>query len=196
MQQIIGEKKMRKMTDADRDFLATIQTDMDDNLYMIVDTKVIYGNEDGDSAIVVDHDGDYPVYSFDDPEPFKEYLTNVANDYFGEETRVEIDRFESVKIYRLNEYDDTIIDFFSIYDLEEWLKDAGEKVRRTTVDYIPQMPKNPVFFTKKAAEQHLHDEAHHYSERARIVPCNWFRNPELEKVVDILRSVDWKKEKE
>ena len=47
------------------------------------------------------------------------------------------------------------------------------------------------FLTKKSAEEHLKQNAHHYSNEARAYALSAWRNPVYEKLISIIKTTDW-----
>lgn len=47
------------------------------------------------------------------------------------------------------------------------------------------------FLTKKSAEEHLKQNAHHYSYEARVYALSAWRNPVFERLIDIIKTTNW-----
>ena len=50
------------------------------------------------------------------------------------------------------------------------------------------------FLTKKSAEEHLKQNAHHYSKDARAYALSAWRNPVYEKLINIIKTTNWEEE--
>ena len=48
------------------------------------------------------------------------------------------------------------------------------------------------FLTKKSAEEHLKQNAHHYSKEARSYALSALRNPVFERLINIIKNTNWK----
>ncbi len=47
------------------------------------------------------------------------------------------------------------------------------------------------FLTKKSAEEHLKQNAHHYTKEARAYALSAWRNPVCEKLINIIKTTNW-----
>lgn len=47
------------------------------------------------------------------------------------------------------------------------------------------------FLTKKSAEEHLKQNAHHYSKEARAYALSAWRNPVYERLINIIKTTNW-----
>ena len=47
------------------------------------------------------------------------------------------------------------------------------------------------FLTKKSAEEHLQQNAHHYSKEARAYALSAWRNPVYERLINIIKTTNW-----
>lgn len=119
------------------------------------------------------------------------------------------DGFDTVKIYdneggcfeTLEEMKDYIIENLEEFDLEE----EKETIKGYGIDEIVEIYKEQKFYvsyghyekelknaflTMKSAEQHLEENSHHYHEKAHVYVSYGWRNPELEKLLNIIEKFD------
>lgn len=123
------------------------------------------------------------------------------NDYF--------DGFDTVRVYdnegncleTLDEMKDYIIE-----NLEEMgLEEEKETIKSYGIDEIIEIYKaakyhvsfghyerelKNAFLTMKSAEEHLKENSHHYHEKAHVYVSYGWRNPELEKLLNIIEKFD------
>lgn len=81
----------------------------------------------------------------------------------------------------------------------EFLKELGHELKTQNrmatakpvfYQIIDDDGKQGAFLTMKSAEKHLEENRHHYREEAHIYVSHAFRNPELEKLLDIIEKFD------
>ena len=75
------------------------------------------------------------------------------------------------------------------YDIDEIVEIYKESEFNISYGHHERELKN-AFLTKKSAEQHLEENRHHYHEKAHVYVSYAWRNPELEKLLDILEKFD------
>ena len=118
------------------------------------------------------------------------------------------DGFDTVKIYdkegdcleTLEDMQDYIIENPEEFDVEE-----KEAIKSYGIDEIVEIYKESKFYvsyghyekelknaflTMKSAEQHLKENSHHYHEKAHVYVSYCWRNPELERLLDIIEKFD------
>lgn len=117
------------------------------------------------------------------------------------------DGFDEIRIYdndgnvleNLEEMRENIIKNLEMFEIEEQkvkdycideiislYKEAGYSV---SYGHYEKVLKNG-FLTMKSAEEHLQANKHHYHEKAHIFVSYAWRNPELEKLLEIIEKLD------
>lgn len=177
-----------KITPDEIEFLKSLQKEMNtqDDLsqanpryWVIRDLKRIYGqnmnNPDG-----------YAFYPVDDcGEAFElQSATLEEND------------IASITDYFIDNYDNDFKkeDFANITDLDslkELLEEKGYEDSFAVLEYEIYPVYSGFFLTHKMAETHLRNNAHHYDKEATTYAMTTWRNPEADKLYQILQSVDF-----
>lgn len=133
--------------------------------------------------------GDFYEFHDSDRDYSKEEFIEELFDYY--DLKKGLNEYK-VKSEMLNETDPDSILFIA----EESFKDFDSEdygIAYYNLEFSEHRNVKSPFLTRKSAEQHLQANAHHYSKDA-FVYCNYaFRNPELERLVKILKNTDWSK---
>lgn len=99
------------------------------------------------------------------------------------ETKQEIE--DAVNEYKEWDEHTTKFNFLYDYEIEEMLEDAGYN----KIYYEYEHVYTNAFLTEKACKEHIKANKHHYNEGVDFL-SHAFRNPELEKVMEFLCSLD------
>lgn len=111
-----------------------------------------------------DIDGEYGVFLTDDWEFYDE---------------------ESLQEYIKDKYEVEISEFL---EMLEFLDE--KKISYTEARGIEKIENKGAFLTKKAAQEHFDDNDYHYGEDSYIYCNHGWRNPELEKLLEIIEKFD------
>ena len=77
-------------------------------------------------------------------------------------------------------------------DVAEWLDDCGYPEYKTIpYKYIQKIYPDTMFLTEKDAREHLKANDHHYDDAAHTYAMTAWRNPRLEKLLQILQQVEF-----
>lgn len=143
-----------------------------DPVYWMIQDQENNFTDDGEYTMFFNEDGEelYNTYyelDKDNLEDFKEYITNNF--------RLDEDELEYLKRMEDNA------------DLEEfiYLYDVDINKRMFTRDYFISYSTGP-FLTKEGAKQHLKDNYYHYSKNARTYGLVGWRNPDFQKLMEII----------
>lgn len=80
----------------------------------------------------------------------------------------------------------------NLQDIQNWLEGFGyDEYVIISYKYVPKIYENTMFLTQKDAEDHLRSNDYHYSSDAHTYAMTAWRSPAVEKLVNILQTVDW-----
>ncbi len=144
--------------------------------WMIQDEKNVF-TDDGEYTVFFDDDGNGEIYNTYN-NCGKEQL-NELKEYMIDNCDITYDEVEEIK---------GIHDNNSLFNFIEW-HDIDINSRRFTREYFISYSSGP-FLTKKAAKQHLKDNYYHYSKNARTYGLVGWRNPEFERLMEIVEKFD------
>lgn len=177
-----------KITPDEIQFLKSLQKEMntqdtlsqaDPRYWVIRDLKKIYGehmnNPDG-----------YTFYCIDDCQDVFEFKSTTLED----------DEIAYVASYFTDNYNNDFKkeDFANVTDLDslkELLDEKGYGDDFAVLEYEIYPDYSGFFLTHKMAETHLRNNAHHYNKDATTYAMTAWRNPETDKLYQILQSVDF-----
>lgn len=186
--------KKHKITEEERVFLRELQKELntqdtvgqaDPRFWVIKGTEKIWGVEYGDIALISED------IEIDDMEEIIKFIQ--------EEILPEInENLEEPFVLEDNGFDDPLIiqgDKYITHDLDdlaEWLSEkTGEDYRFRTYEEKSKIYENTMFLTQKDAEEHLRANHYHYSKDAHTYSMTAWRDPRMEKLIKILREVEW-----
>lgn len=154
------------------------------------------------------YNGSYQLFLkdtyYENIEDAKSMLENIFQDILSDNT-VEIKFQKSVfseydaetQVYVKDFLTDEMIkefQFDSITELAEYLSENGEdSAKAVLVEDKPIIYPDTMFLTRKAALEHLEKNGHHYCNDAHTFCMTAWRNPEMEHLISILRTVDFDK---
>lgn len=195
----------RQITKEDLEFLKELQKEMNTQdhcgnasprFWVIKGSErecgVAEGYEDG---FFIACDGDEVFSNIEEAfEYFEEEIDKIAKvEYIDEENK-------KAGFYLYKEEDDDEWDFeiTSVEDALDWLETYDSPVAYELVRYrnIEKIYSDTMFITQKAAEEHLKINAHNYSADAHTYCMTAVRSPEVEKMYEIIQTIDWNKVKE
>lgn len=195
-----------EITEEEIKFLMDLQKEMntqshvgqaDPRYWVIKGSEREYGIETGyedDSEVILD--GTTVAY---DLVSFAKYIEeNVLEDINSDGVERKMSLVSgifhpSVKIsWNDDEYED-YEEFDNLEDMCEWLNDKGYEFTVSNYRIIPKIYENTMFLTNKEAQEHLKANYYHYSDDAHTYAMTSWRNPETEKLWEILQKVDWEK---
>lgn len=185
-----------KITEEEREFLRGLQKELNtqDNLgqadprfWVIEGTKRTFSY--GDNCCIVDDDGDILLDSME--EVYDYIIDNLGdiNDNANVKFKVELVDDEFLIT------DETGTEYTEYRDLEgicDFLNDHlcdGYRIEYYALE--PIIYENRMFLTQKDAENHLRLNHYHYSDDAHTYAMTAWRSPEVEKLIKILREVEW-----
>lgn len=185
-----------KITAEEIEFLKKFQQELNtqDNVgqanpryWVIRGTEKIYNVIDFEEVELY-YKGNKEAGSIDEIE---KYLSNPINTHFCA-LEVSIDNFSNSAYitYKKYEDDDEEYEFYSFDEFKQWLlNEFGFEL--VTYKTIEKTYDNTMFLTQIDAEEHLQNNAYHYSEDAHTYAMTAWRNPRMEKLLKILQEVDW-----
>lgn len=180
--------KKHKITEDEIAFLKALQKEMNtqDNFgqanpryWVIRDFEEVCGQD-------LNNPDGYILYCVDDFEEVCRFQSTV----FGELC------IEKVVEFFIENYSEDFEkrDFETLYDLDslnELLEEKGYENSFGIVEYEIYPKYSGFFLTHKAAETHLKENAHHYSENATTYAMTAWRNQEEDMLFKILQQVDF-----
>lgn len=183
---------MRQLTEENIKFLTTLSTEMREQdslctaaprLWVIRDVKMIPTSDDyADGYQAFDDDNCEDLYSEDLDEKIllmiEEEGIEVVNDF--------IKRNESMnlQISQLTDWDlDMKVELLGLFGNSIRLVPYSEEIFVTDTAGS--------FLTQKAAQEHINANKHHYTDKVHTYCIQSWRNPEIERLVDILEKTDW-----
>lgn len=189
----------RQITKEDIEFLKNLQKEMntqdtvgqaDPRFWVIRGTRREYGIECGyeDGYEITSDDNSYDIDEFIKLVEENGYINEIMEQE-DEKYIIQKDEFECISIYDHNE---DLIDEFELYDFISYLNDnAGTDFHLTNYRDMPCNYPDTFFLTNKAAQEALKTCSHHFSKDARTYAMTALYSPEVEKLWDILRRVDF-----
>ncbi len=190
------------LTAGEAEYLSALQKEMntqddlcqaDPRFWVIVGTEKTYGYEDGyaDGAELVDVDGDTVAT---DMESATAYIRDELLDGINEADGIQREVRFSDGIFHATiiiSWDDEWEYLECMEDVADWLNSNGYKYMAVNYKCNDKAYPGTMFLTQKAAERHLRENAHHYPADAHTYAVTAWRNPEVERLWEILRQVDW-----
>lgn len=169
------------MKQEDKQFLAELAKELNtqDNaatrnpIWCIMDKEIEFAPEDnGDFFVVVSSEGVTPLDDFVDEmlEQVPEALKQEAEEALRMCTNTDKLK-EALEAFTSEATDD--------YQMYEACKE--ERICRDATGFL----------TKKSAEEHLKQNAHHYSKEARAYALSAWRNPVYERLINIIKTTNW-----
>lgn len=169
------------MTQEDKQFLAELAKELNtqDNaatanpIWCIMDKEIEFVPEDnGDFFVVVSSDGAIPLEDFVDEmlEQVPDALKQEAEEALCMCTNTD-ELKEALEAFTSENADD--------YQMYEACKE--ERICRDATGFL----------TKKSAEEHLKQNAHHYTKEARAYALSAWRNPVYERLIKIIKETNW-----
>lgn len=141
--------------------------------WMIQDEKNNYCEDGGYLEFYIDGEVYYDTYREFDQDYFDEFK-KYCLDYHLAEDREEFKKIE---------------DNDDLYNYLEWYGLENVSVARFDRTHFITDATGP-FLTKEAAKEHLKDNSHHYSKNARTYGMVGWRNPEFERLMEIIEKLD------
>lgn len=172
------------MTQEDKRFLADLAKELNtqDNagtrnpVWCIMDKEIVS---------VPDGCGDFKVVTDDERiillEDFAEEMAEQVPDALKQETEEALCLCDDTDELR------TVLETNTSEDPDDYCMFDARKEDRICRDATG-------FLTKKSAEEHLKQNAHHYSKDARAYALSAWRNPVYEKLINIIKTTNWEEE--
>jgi len=185
------------ITDDEIAFLLELQKEMntqdnvgqaDPRFWVIKGSTKEYGIDDGyeDGCVLVDDSDE--IAARDIESLFQHLLDNKYNGILELEDAKTIKMIDKKIEIKWKDKTETIT---SLEDAYEWFCDMGYSYRLENYRVKSIIYPDLLFLTQKAAENHLRANHYHYSDDAHTYAMTSWRNPETEKLWNILRKVDW-----
>lgn len=192
------------ITEEEITFLSELQKELntqddlgqaDPKYWAIMDYKDVYGSSAGDPCIIL-----YDPYKvLKSIEETAVYVERIAKDVYDETAVCTVSKGffccdGTITISTKDICSGEMEEHETLYSMEEaaeWLANNGEQAEYTTVETMSYIAEHTMFLTRKAALDHLQKNAHHYSDDAHTYAMTSWRNPEMEKLIKILRTVDF-----
>ena len=172
------------MKQEDKQFLAELAKELNtqDNA---ATRNPIWCIMDKDTVIVPDGCGDFKVVTDDEQtillEDFANEMAEQVPEALEKECKYCISTCVDTEDLRdtLESYTCGDVDVYNLYDARK-----EERICRDATGFL----------TKKSAEEHLKQNAHHYSKDARAYALSAWRNPVYEKLINIIKTTNWEEE--
>ena len=170
------------MKQEDKQFLAELAKELNtqDNastrnpIWCIMDKDTVFTPDgNGDFLVVAGPEGAIPLEDFAD-EISEEASSEALGQEINEAINLCTDTYELREV--LEDYTDKNPYDYTIYDASK-----EERICRDATGFL----------TKKSAEEHLQQNAHHYSNEARAYALSAWRNPVYEKLINIIKNTNW-----
>ena len=193
----------RTITKEDIEFLQTLQKELntqdtlgqaDPRYWVIRDTdKILVGVGDGNEDVLLDEDRNPVTW-----DELPEFLKDIVKDIYGDTAEVLNEgNFLSpcIRIVTTDWDKNEVTEetFYNINDVADWLKEYGYNVSAAGLLYYSKSCDDTMFLTRKAALEHLKSNDYHYSEAAHTYAMTAWRNPEMDRLIEILHKVAWEK---
>ena len=169
----------------------------DPRFWVITGTEKEYGIETGfeDGAELTDNDGDTLAVNMETAmEYIRDNLLDDINETDGIQRKIELlDGIfhPTIEISWNDNGFENGEEFENMEEITEWLRIHGYNYQVINYRYVSKIYPNTMFLTQKAAEEHLRENSHHYSEDAHTYAMTSWRNSETEILWKILQHVDW-----
>ena len=170
------------MKQEDKQFLAELAKELNtqDNagtanpVWCIMDKEIVFTPDgNGDFLVVAGPEKAIPLEDFAD-----EISEEASSEKLGQEVNGAINLCTDTYDLRevLENYTDKNPYDYTIYDARK-----EDRICRYATGFL----------TKKSAEEHLKQNAHHYSKDARAYALSALRNPVFEKLIRIIKTTNW-----
>lgn len=189
----------RALTEEDRDFLVRLQRELntqdtcgnaEPRYWGIRGTEQIYGMEEG-------YGDEYDLYDNAACSIAASSMTDAVKIVreFVNDMDDECDWMVEACDGCINvvTYEDGEETLYDLKDVKEWLNEHGGDYSISGRKEFGKIYEDAMFLTQKAAEEHLRKNAHHYADDARTYAMTSWRSPEYERVIEILRHIDWER---
>lgn len=90
-----------------------------------------------------------------------------------------------------SEDDELIEELEDLQEIKGWLENQGYDYQIISYKIVPKIYENTMFLTQIDAENHLRANHYHYSEDAHTYAMTAWRDPRMDKLVNILQEVEW-----
>lgn len=87
--------------------------------------------------------------------------------------------------------DEMIEELEDLQEIHDWLENQGYDYQIISYKIVPKIYENTMFLTQIDAENHLRANYYHYSDDAHTYAMTAWRNPRMDKLIEILQEVDW-----
>lgn len=140
--------------------------------WMIQDEKNVYCEDGEYLEFYVDGEVYYDTYREFDEEYFEEFKKYCLDYYLAEDTE---------EFKKIEDNDD-------LYNYIEWYSLDNVTIARFNREHFITDMTGP-FLTKESAEEHLKDNYYHYSKNARVYGMTAWRNPEFQRLMEIIEKL-------
>lgn len=204
--------KKHDITKEEREFLACLQKELntqddfgqaDPKFWVIKGSEKIYHVQEADGFELYDEEScemlasnikeiceyinSHLLEEINEDIPEKEQIVVTCEEsIFGEDTIVV--RWKDC----YGDEEERVLD--DLHDIQEWLEGYGYDYKFVSYKIVPKIYGNTLFLTYADAEKHLKENDYHYSEDAHPYAMTAWRSPRMEKLIAILRKVDWTNE--
>ena len=179
----------------DKMFLQALQKELneqptfgnaDPRYFMIRGSERVYGIEDGDPCVSFGSWDRDPLFTM---EEAAEFCTEVLRDHYKEDScEAKHCSGNYIDIYIDGDQTETL---FTMEDVAEFLNRYKYECRATTYEDMKHTYPGTLFLTFAAACRHLKENHYHYAKDARPYTYTAWRSPEIERLLAIIRTVDW-----
>lgn len=201
------ETEKHEITEEERAFLKELQKEIntqdhvsqaDPRFWVIKGTERLYNVDDADGYELYDKEDCESVAS--DIPGICEYIKNNLLDEINKESGLEFTLEIKEGVFERDSIlvtwnDDGEIETEELEDMDEintWLEERGcDEYDVISYKIIPRIYENVMFLTQIDAENHLKSNDYHYSDDAHTYAMTAWRSPRVEKLVNILQTVDW-----
>lgn len=94
-------------------------------------------------------------------------------------------------LYGGSEDDEMIEELEDLQEINGWLENQGYDYQIISYKIVPKIYENTMFLTQIDAENHLRANHYHYSEDAHTYAMTAWRDPRMDKLIEILQEVEW-----
>lgn len=78
-------------------------------------------------------------------------------------------------------------------EVSDFLNGFHDRYRTISIEKVETIYQDTMFLTQKEAEEHLKENSYHYSGDAHTYAMTAWRSPDVKRLWEILRGVDWEK---
>lgn len=200
-----------KITDSEVSFLRDLQKELNtqDTLgqanprfWVIKGTEKLYHVDDADGYEL--YDSDCCEVLADSTKEICEYINENlledinSNRLSGEEYTVTFKQgilgYDKIVVRWLDggcEDDEMIEELEDLQEINGWLENQGYDYQIIPYKIVPKIYENTMFLTQIDAENHLRANYYHYSEDAHTYAMTAWRDPRMDKLIEILQEVEW-----